>query len=155
MFAARDFKEGERILERDDSRVVTPGDPLREDRGEYERHCDYLSGGKVILAGWPERHTNHSCDPNAYNKTVNGIRYFLARRNIAAGDEMTQDYCINSGGDTVWECNCGSCRCRKTIHSDFFHLPIELQMEYLPLLDGRYVQENLEKTEDLERKAQL
>ena len=65
VFATRDLKEGEWILERDDSRVVTPDDALREDRGEYERHCDYLSGGKVILAGWPERHTNHSCDPNA------------------------------------------------------------------------------------------
>ena len=41
------------------------------------------------------------------------------------------------------------------IHSDFFHLPVEPQIEYLPLLDDWYVRENLEKAQDLMGEAGL
>ena len=151
VFAAREFRQGERILVGDESRVVTSDNPLQPDRGEYDYHCDYLAGGKVVLLGWPERHINHSCDPNAYVRRIDGVRYTCARRNITAGEEITHDYCINGFGDEVWQCNCGCARCRKTIHSDFFHLPLELQIEYLPLLNDWYVEEYRDKVEALER----
>ncbi len=149
VFAAEDLREGSRILHVDDSRVVTEENPLHKDEGEYERHCDYLAGGKVVLLQEPERYTNHSCDPNSFVKTVDGVRYRFALRDVAAGEEITNDYCVNSRGDTVWQCNCGSQRCRRTIHSDFFHLPLPLQLEYLPLLDDWFVDENSEKVEGL------
>jgi SET domain-containing protein len=151
VFAAVDFRKGERILAIDDSRVVTEDAPLRE--GEDPRHCDYLAAGRVVLMQPPERHINHSCDPNAYVRTIDGVRYVLALRDIAMGEEITYDYCINSGGDTVWRCNCGSERCRRMIHSDFFHLPRALQLEYLPLLDGWFVEEHREHVERLQRAA--
>ncbi|MHC5034292.1 MAG: SET domain-containing protein-lysine N-methyltransferase, partial [Planctomycetota bacterium] len=84
----------------------------------------------------PERYINHSCDPNSFVRAVLGTRYVFARRDIAAGEEITYDYCVDGEGDTVWTCNCGSDRCRHTIHSDFFHLPLDLQLEYLPLLSA-------------------
>ena len=62
---------------------------------------------------------------------------------------MTHDYCINGGGENVWNCNCGSGRCRQTIHSGFFHLPLDLQLEYLPLLDDWFVEENRGRVEAL------
>ena len=97
----------------------------------------------------PERHINHSCDPNVFVRTINGVRYVFALRSIAVNEETTYDYCINGYGDTLWECRCGSARCRKLIHSDFFHLPLTLQLEYLPLLDDWYVAEYREQVEQL------
>ena len=155
VFATKNFESSELILVGDESRIVTPDNPLRRDKGEYEYHCDYLAGGKVILLPWPERHVNHRCDPNAYVKHIDGIRYDFARRQILAGEEITHDYCINGFGNIVWYCKCGCARCRKIIHADFFHLPLELQIEYLPLLDDWYIEEYREKVEDLKRQIGL
>ena len=151
MFALMDLKKGHPILRIDDSRVVTEDDPLCE--GEHEHHCDWLAQGMVVLMRPPERHINHSCDPNSFARTINGARYVFALSDIAAGDEITYDYCINGFGDTIWQCHCGSERCREEIHSDFFHLPHRLQLEYLPLLDGWYVCEYSAQVEELLRAA--
>ena len=153
VFAAVDFKKGQPILKIDDSRVVSRDHPLRVSEGEYERHCDYLAGGKVILMRSPERHINHSCDPNSFVKTIDGIRYVFALADIACGEEITYDYCINGFGDVVWQCNCGSQRCRREIHSDFFHLPYSLQLEYLPWLDDWYLEEYRENVQQLLKSA--
>ena len=155
VLAAKDFSKDEWILEIDDSREVTPERPLRENQGEYHHHRDYLADGKVVYMQWPERHINHSCDPNAYVKVVAETRHVFARREISADQEITYDYCIDSGGDEIWQCNCGSSRCRKTIHSDFFHLPVEYQIEYLPLLSDWFIEENREKVEELKRLVRL
>ncbi|HVP48167.1 MAG TPA: SET domain-containing protein-lysine N-methyltransferase [Bryobacteraceae bacterium] len=139
VFAIRPFQTGETILEIDDSRVVDQLHPLIA--GDDARHCDYLAGGRVVLMQSPERHINHSCDPNAFVRTVAGRRLVIALRDIAAREEVTYDYCINGSGNTVWTCRCGASRCRREIHSDFFHLPLELQVEYLPLLDDWFREE--------------
>ncbi len=149
VFASKNIAKGELVLAIDDSRVVTLELPLDESKGEFEYHCDYLAGGKVVLMQFPERHINHSCDPNTFVKTILGVRYVFALGPIAAGVEVTYDYCINGSGDTLWQCNCGSLRCRKTIHSDFFHLPYDLQVEYLPLLDDWYIEEYKDKVQSL------
>ena len=52
VFAAREFAAGETVLVLDDSRVVDGEHPLRPELGEYEYHCDYLEGGKVVLQGF-------------------------------------------------------------------------------------------------------
>lgn len=148
-FALENISTGELVLAIDDSRIVTPELPLIESKGELEYHCDYLAGGKVVLMQLPERHINHSCDPNTFVKTLLEVRYVFALRPIAAGEEVTYDYCINGFGDTLWKCNCGSIRCRRNIHSDFFHLPHDLQVEYLPLLDSWCVEEYREKVQKL------
>lgn len=149
VFAVGDFKVGYPILKIDDSRVVTIEQPLRESAGEYSHHCDYLAGGKVVLMQIPERHINHSCSPNSFVKTIHQFRYVFALSNISAGDEITYDYCINGFGDVRWQCNCGSTRCRKEIHADFFHLSYALQLEYLPLLDNWYLEEYKAQVEQL------
>ncbi len=149
VFARIDIRKSHLILKIDDSRDVTAENPLREADGEYEHHCDYLAGGKVVLMQSPERHINHSCNPNSFVKTINGLRYVFALADISAGEEITYDYCINGFGDTRWHCNCGDRRCRQEIHSDFFHLPIVLQFEYLPLLDDWYIEEYKTAVENL------
>jgi SET domain-containing protein len=144
------FRRGEIILEIDDSRIVDQAHPL----GPHDdaRHCDYLAAEKVILMQAPERYINHSCDPNTYVKTVDGKRVVVALRAIAEREEITYDYCINGGGDTVWTCRCGAPRCRREIHSDFFHLPIELQREYLPLLDTWFREERADEVQHLQNR---
>ena len=153
MFALHDIHKGYPILKIDDSRLVTAENPLRESEGEYERHCDYLTGGKVVLMQSPERHINHSCSPNTFVKTIHGVRYVFALSDIASGEEITYDYCINGSGDTLWQCSCGSPRCRKEIPSVFFPLPRELQLEYLTLLDDWYLEEYQVQVEALLRSA--
>ena len=148
VFAETPFLAGQTVLEIDDSRIVDELHPLGP--GDDSRHCDYLARGTVVLMQPPERYINHCCQPNTYVKTVNGKRLVIALRDLAAGEEITYDYCINSGGDTVWTCHCGAERCRHTIHSDFFHLPLELQLEYLPLLDDWFREERAPEVQRLQ-----
>jgi hypothetical protein len=148
VFAGKPFRAGEIVLEIDDSRIVDESHPLAP--GDDARHCDYLAAGKVVLMQIPERHINHSCDPNTYVQTVHGKRQVIARCNIGRDEELSYDYCINSSGDTVWNCGCGASRCRRVIHSDFFHLPTELQREYLPLLDDWFREERIAEVKVLE-----
>ena len=133
VFAARAFRAGERIHRRNIARDVTMLTPLRPERGEYEHHQDWLAGGRVVLLGEPDRYLNHCCEPNSFVREVDGVQYIYAYRDIAEGGELTNDYCMGGGGDTVWQCHCGALTCRRTIHSDYFHLPLLKQVEYLPL----------------------
>ncbi|HET6447081.1 MAG TPA: SET domain-containing protein [candidate division Zixibacteria bacterium] len=93
---------------------------------------------------------NHCCRPNSYVRSIDGVRYLIALRDIAPDDEITFDYYIIGGGDTIWECSCRHLQCRREIHSSFFHLPVELQFEYRPLLDSWFVEENRTKVGQLE-----
>ena len=153
VFAAREFAAGETVLVMDDSRVVDAEHPLRPELGEYAHHCDYLEGGKVVLQGYPERHVNSSCDPTAYALRRGGQSAVVARRAIRAGEEITCDYIIDCHGGLVWRCNCGSPRCRGTVPSSFFELPLEIQLEYLPLLNEWFVAEHREEAGALRRLA--
>ncbi len=142
IFALRDFRAGEVILVRDESREVTEALPLRPELGEERRHCDDLAGGRVVLLGEPERHLNHCCDPSAYVRFIDGRGHIVARRDIAAGDEVTNDYCINSFGEGTWACECGSQRCRGLIRVNFFEEPLARQLAYLPLLADWFIAEH-------------
>jgi hypothetical protein len=149
VFATTDFDVGDEILQIDDSHDVTRERELGLRKEEEVDYCDYLAGGKIVLMQPPERHINHSCDPNAYVKTIDGIRRVLARRRISEGEEVTYDYSINSRGDVTWNCNCGARRCRKNVHSDYFRLPIEIECEYLPLLDEWFIEEHEKMVKEL------
>jgi len=67
VFAGRSFRMGDALLEIDDSRIVEDAHPLAP--GDDPRHCDYLARKTVVLMQAPERHINHSCDPNSYVQT--------------------------------------------------------------------------------------
>ena len=148
----RSFAAGETVLVIDDSRVVDENHPLDPALGEFDTHCDYLAGGLVVLMQDPERHINHSCDPNTYVKTIAGARHVVALRPIGAGDEITYDYLINCHGGDVWQCSCGSSRCRGTIVSSFFELPTDQQLAYLPLLDDWFLNEHRDRVAALRSK---
>ena len=143
VFALAPFVPGQCIRRITVVREITPDTPLRQDLGERFDHCDYPDG-KVVLLGFPDRHLNHSCDPNAYVKYVKGGCYLCARRNIAPGEEITCDYNLNITAGTTWPCHCGAARCRGEAIGDFFKLPIEIQREYRPLLADWFVRRHPE-----------
>ena len=139
------------MLRIDDTQIVDEAHPLRPKFGEFDRHCDYLAGGKVVLMRPPERHINSSCDPNVFVKTIDGEKYVAARRLIGIGEEITYDYIIDCHGGIVWQCSCGSPKCRGTIVSSFLELPLEVQLEYLPLLNPWFVEEHKDEVEKLRK----
>jgi len=150
IFARRPFRVGDRISRVNVVREITTEAPIREDLGERKDHCDYPDG-KVVLIGFPDRHVNHSCDPNSYQLFEGNASYLVARRDIAAGEEITVDYNVNITGGTAWPCNCGASRCRKMVVGDFFLLSEEWQREYRPLLADWFVRRNRERVEALDR----
>jgi SET domain-containing protein len=144
LFARRAFAGGERIRAINVVREVTADAPLRPELGERADHCDYPDG-KVVLIGYPDRHVNHSCDPNAW------VRYgawgceLVARRAIASGTEITCDYQINVTDGSRWPCHCGAARCRGEVVGDFFALPLALQAEYRPYLADWFARRHRER----------
>jgi SET domain-containing protein len=75
----------------------------------------------------PSGYGNHSCDPNLWWV---GPYTLAARRDIATGDEVTNDYATSTGSaDFTLDCSCGSARCRGTVTGDDWRLP-ELQERY-------------------------
>lgn len=147
VYSLKDFNKGEIVLEIDDSDVVTEDRELTQE--DFEFHCDYIGDGKAVLMKSPEVYINHSCNPSTYVKTIDGIRKVVAMRDIRKGDEITYDYSINGYNDGEFECNCGSDNCRGTYQGNFFHLPRELQIKYLPYLDTWFVNEHKKELEGL------
>jgi len=144
VFAARAFRAGERIRRLNVVREVTAEAPLREQLGERFDHCTYPDG-KVLLLGFPDRHVNHSCAPSAYEAFEGDVSFLVARRDIAAGEEITCDYNINISGGTAWPCRCGAERCLGEVAGDYFLLPRWLQREYRPLLAPWFVRRHAER----------
>ena len=151
LFAARAFKAGERIRRVNVVREITSDAPLRADLGDRQDHCDYPDG-RVVLLGFPDRHTNHCCDPSAW-VLYEGERlgaWLVARRDLEAGDEITCDYAINVTGGDSWPCRCGAARCRGRVVGDFFQLPPDLQLEYRPYLADWFVRRNRDRVASLD-----
>lgn len=150
VFACRDFMNGDFVLAIDDSHVVTDVSKLTKEQHEF--HCDYLSD-KIVLMQEPEVYINHSCDPNVFVKTKDGVRNIYALQDIKKGDEITYDYSVNGDNEGVFKCNCGSKNCRKVYQGNFFKLPIEVQLRYLPYLDEWFVEKHKTRIAELKRNA--
>ena len=146
MFAVRPFRPGETIRRMKMVREITSEAPIRSDLGERQDHCRYPDS-KVFLVGYPDRHINHSCDPNSFTRYTDQITKVIARRDIQPGEEITLDYLINTAEGDSWPCNCLAPRCRKGTGRGFFALPVELQHEYLPLLERWFVRQHRRRLE--------
>jgi SET domain-containing protein len=150
IFAVRTFEAGERIKRVSVVREVTPEAPIRQELGERLDHCSYPDG-KIVLWDFPDRHVNHSCDPNAYEQFDGATSYFVARRIIPVGEEITFDYNINIANGTAWPCCCGALRCLHQVMGDFFLLPLPWQREYRPLLADWFQRQHTARIASLDR----
>jgi hypothetical protein len=148
VFALKDFENEEIILDVDDSDVVQDTSALTDD--DWNFNTDFLENGKVVWVKEPERAVNHSCAPNSYAKTINQVRRVVAMRRIKKGEEITTDYTINGYNDGTFECHCGSRNCRKTYQGNFFRLPRDVQIRYLPYLDEWFKREHRPEIQSLE-----
>ena len=128
VYAGRDFRKGERIIEYK-GEVISwreadrrpPSDP--DDPG----HTFFFSlddGKHVIDAnvnGNAARWINHSCAPNCETEEDEGRVYIEARRNIKAGEELFYDYGLVTDERITptlkkqYRCLCGSRDCRGTM----------------------------------------
>ncbi len=147
VYAAKNFKKGEVVLEIDDSHIVIDKNSLTKQQQEFD--CDYLSDDKVVLMREPEKYINHSCDPSTYTKTIKGVRKVIAMHDIKKGDEITYDYAMNGDNEGTFECKCGTSNCRRIYNGNFFKLPVVTQKRYLPYLEDWFVQEHVERIKQL------
>jgi SET domain-containing protein len=70
----------------------------------------------VLPPGRDNRYGNHGCDPNLW---WTGPYELSARRDIAAGEELTNDYATSTAEpDFRMTCGCGSPLCRRTVTGD-------------------------------------
>jgi SET domain-containing protein len=78
-----------------------------------------LGDGKMVIDGHcMSMFINHSCDPNCETSELRGRVWIKSIRPIAAGEEITYDYCLYDGDDDDEAvCNCGAGKCRGTMYS--------------------------------------
>jgi uncharacterized protein len=77
-----------------------------------------LGSGEIVIDGHcMAMFINHSCDANCETSEIRGRVYIKSIRPIAAGEEITYDYCLYDGGDDEAICNCGAKKCRGTMYS--------------------------------------
>ena len=77
-----------------------------------------LGDGSVVIDGHSAAmFINHSCDAKCETSEEKGRVWIKAIRPIAAGEEITYDYCLYDGGEDEALCNCGAKNCRGTMYS--------------------------------------
>lgn len=121
-FATIDFKRGRKIGEYAGERITDLEARKRARKRRFLRICDIdgrfsLDGSR---GGNGTHYINHSCDPNAYMKTLYGHVLFFALRNIRPGEEITIDYEHTLLPDSK-RCFCGARTCRGTINKRTFY----------------------------------
>lgn len=122
LFAARDLKAGERLIEYTG---------IRYGRGEYpELGADGVTkflglsdGTGIDGTGWAAL-ANHSCEPNCELQEERRPRgkltaWLVALRDIRKGEELLWDYRLDIRSRRAafrdWACRCGAARCRGTM----------------------------------------
>lgn len=117
MFATTHIKEGETVViwggalfteAEIAAGKAKPGSVAAVDEGVY-------LAGTADKIGDLSDYMNHSCDPNVW---MSDAVTLVARRDIAAGEELTADYALWEADEewiVPWECNCGAPDCRKRI----------------------------------------
>ena len=132
LFASRDIKAGEKILEFEGP-IVDKEEGGRRDIKAYGSDLGnplQIGENKYIYPGDPGRLANHSCNPNC---GIKNDQTLVALRNIGEGEEITFDYsCTMDEDGWTLDCGCGESNCRGKIE-DFKCLPKDLQQKYLDL----------------------
>jgi SET domain-containing protein len=110
-------RKGERLAEYTGRRITKEeADTLYED--SIVTYLFGLGQGEMVIDGHcAAMFINHSCDANCETSEVDGRVWITAIKKIAAGDELTFDYCLYDGGDDEAMCNCGTPICRGSMYS--------------------------------------
>lgn len=135
LFATRDLPRGDIVVRYEEtSHTMVSRRHVQQNwrglkRQWFERYAWPVSDNVFQL--WNEnpenwRPINHSCDPNTWLEGLD----LVARRDIAAGEELTVDYATFCGPSmTPFECSCGAVECRTEIRGTDYQLP-EIAIRY-------------------------
>lgn len=113
LFVLEDVRKGERVVEYQGEIVDDAEADRRSNRYLFEVSKDVNIDGssRTNLA----RYVNHACRPNCEDRIVGKRVFYVARRNIKAGEELTVDY-----GQAYYDhyiapkgCRCAAARHRK------------------------------------------
>lgn len=122
MFANQPIAEGE-IVVRIGGRVMTE-EEFQAYISTVARYNAVQIGEGMHLVDAPTAlgGMNHSCDANLWMRDEVTV---VARRDIAAGEELTQDYAFytTSPSWTLKPCRCGTPACRQVITGDDWQRP--------------------------------
>lgn len=106
VFALRDFKPGEIVIEWDTSNTLTDAEYERLPADQHA-YVVRLNGEWLYMLA-PARFVNHSCDSNTVPLRGNDV----AVRDIEAGEEITTDYrSVMPLGERM-DCRCGASSCQ-------------------------------------------
>lgn len=123
MFASRSIHEGE-IVVRIGGTVMTE-EEFRGYIAAVSRYNAVQIGEEThlvdILTTWGGM--NHSCDANLWMRDEVTV---VARRDIAAGEELTQDYALYTTSPTwtIKPCRCGTSVCRQVVTGSDWQLSL-------------------------------
>ncbi|MGH9565297.1 MAG: SET domain-containing protein [Candidatus Angelobacter sp.] len=119
VYTTAPIRKGARVLEYTGPRMTR-----RQSEGMYsDSEVTYLftmDDHKTIIDGFGmAAFVNHSCDPNCESDQIGNSIWILARRDIAANEELTYDYCLwDADPDEQAPCYCGTNNCRGTMYSE-------------------------------------
>lgn len=133
LFARADIPTGAAVS-RIGGRLVTEPelqqllDAVRAAGQGYVDTITVTDGSHLVLPpGQPNGKGNHSCDPNLWWAAPYTL---VARRDIAAGEELTNDYATSAGTDDfTMVCRCGASVCRDIVTGSDWRRP-ELRQRY-------------------------
>jgi hypothetical protein len=145
LFATGDLPAGEIVL-RLSGRLVTTDELGRlieyanaDPSHDYVDTLTIFEDAHLVFAPGTLIHFgNYSCDPNLWHV---GPFEIATRRDVDVGEELTIDYCTQSGAEGfTMSCSCGSSLCRGMVSSNDWRLP-DLQTRYrhhwVPALEAR------------------
>ncbi|MCX6814202.1 MAG: hypothetical protein NTY20_00910 [Candidatus Aenigmarchaeota archaeon] len=137
VFAARDFKKGEVVIEWKTSKPLKIEETRNLPKSE-KRYLSYIGNGRWVLQKPPARFVNHSCEANTYMENKKDI----AKCNIKKGEETTSDYSLEGIAKWKFKCHCGSKYCRKIVYGDFSKLDAKTRKKLEPYLQDWYKKEH-------------
>lgn len=121
-FASKAIPAGTRVVEYQGERI---------DKHESRRRCAqnnqfifYLNQQFDIDGDvdWnPAKWLNHCCTPNCEAELIEGRIWIVAKRNIAAGEELTFNYGYDLENVHEYPCSCGSPSCLGVILAEEHH----------------------------------
>ena len=116
-FATIRFPRRKKIAEYAGERITDLEAQKRARNRKVLRICDIDGRWSIDGArgGNGTHYINHSCEPNAYMRTLYGHVLFFALRDIQPGEEITIDYEQTLHPNSK-RCSCGAKNCRGTIN---------------------------------------
>jgi uncharacterized protein len=118
-YATAPIKKGELVAEYTGPRLTVKAAEILYNN-HHKTYLFGLSNGKEVIDGVGiAAFINHSCAPNCETDEVRGRIVIYALRDIAAGEEVTYDYCLYDGEpDDPARCFCRSKICRGSMYAE-------------------------------------